>query len=122
LFCSLFACGTEEGPGSAVDLGTDCASIEDWQSRLDCAYSLAEQHLDEPEALARELQTIDDAEDRDMILYRLAFNHPTEASRLCQQVKTRAFTEKCTQVMGRPHLGTSRKAKAAPPEHREGQP
>jgi hypothetical protein len=120
LLCSLSACDSEEG-GGTVGPGTDCVSIEDWQSRLDCAYSLAEQHLDDPEALASELQTLDDAEDQDMILYRLAFNHPTEAPRLCKQVKTRAFTEKCKQVMGRPHLGTSRKAKAAPPEHR-GQP
>jgi hypothetical protein len=118
MLCWLSACSSEESASDQIAADGDCASIEDWQNRLDCAYSSAEAHVDEDEALITALQTLSSKEDQDMILYRLAFNYPSEAPRLCKMVKTRAFEEKCQQVMGRPHLGTTRKAKVAPPEHR----
>ena len=41
-----------------------------------------------------------------MVLYRLA-HYPSIANRFCARVTTEAFIEKCTQVMGRPHLSST---------------
>ncbi len=118
----LLGCGADDDATVTTPTDGDCSSIEDWQDRLDCAYPMVEAHLEDDEALSTALDTLSAKEDRDMILYRLAFNHPTEAPRLCKKVQTEAFVEKCKQVMGRPHLGTTRKAKVSLPEHRADRP
>ena len=107
LIVALLGCADESASPSGGDATvSDCSTVADWQDRLDCAYGQAEP-LVETDELEAKLSTLEATEDRDMVLYRLAVNHPQQASRLCQMVTTRAFVEKCQQVVGRPHLSTT---------------
>lgn len=83
---------------------SQCADIAATQARQDCAYSFLDARRDDAEAIQTALTELPEAIDRDMVLYRLAFNYPSIANRFCARVTTEAFIEKCTQVMGRPHL------------------
>ena len=71
-------------------------------------------HIDDIDALETELSTLEEPGDRDMVLYRLAFNNPERATNFCARITTASFVEKCQQVLGRPHLGTIRRAKTNP--------
>ena len=72
--------------------------------------------VDDPRAMQAEISTFSDPTDQDMIFYRPAFNHPERAQEFCSQTQTRAFVEKCQQVLGRPHLGTKPRPKAEHPQ------
>ena len=111
----LLACqpGTLEG----------CAKISNEAAREECRYSLALQAVlpdgadgdVDAAALKKTLAAIDDPLSRDLLLLRLAIAAPTEGARLCMQVSTEGAKQKCQQVLGRPHLGTTRKAPEPPP-------
>ena len=45
---------------------------------------------------------------RDLLLLRLAVQHPSKSSHLCKRVQSKNAIEKCKQVIGRPHLTTPR--------------
>ncbi len=114
LACSL-GCG-DEGVSQEVTDSTDCASITDWQDQIECVYAKAELEIDNPDTLRTELETLSEPADRDLVLYRLAVNHPERAQDFCGQTTTRAYQDKCTQVLGRPHLGTKPRSKVAHPQ------
>ena len=116
LILVLLGCAEDSSPSTSTSANpSDCSTVDDWQNRLDCAYEQAEP-LVETDGLEANLAKLDAKEDRDMVLYRLAVNHPQQANRLCQMVTTRAFVEKCQQVVGRPHLATTpQPSKPGPP-------
>ena len=66
-------------------------------------------------ALDSGLQEIGDPTSRDLVLLRLAIAAPKLAGQLCTRVQTDGAAEKCRQVLGRPHLGTERRAPKVPP-------
>lgn len=88
----LLACGAAEG---------DCATREG-RDRDACWYEAARTAA--PEALPAVLDGIDDPVARDLVLLRLAVDHPERANALCAQTKTPTGREKCDKVIGRPHL------------------
>ncbi len=61
------------------------------------------------------LLEVGDATSRDLVLLRLAIAAPKHAGALCRRVETAGAEEKCRQVLGRPHLGTERRAPKPPP-------
>jgi hypothetical protein len=76
--------------------------------------SVAGPRLDD-DALDVGLVEIDDVTSRDLVLLRLAIAAPRHAAALCGRVRTAGAEEKCQQVLGRPHLGTERRAPKPPP-------
>ena len=59
-------------------------------------------------AFDRQLQTIDDPLQRDLLLLQLAVLSPRHAPALCKRTESQNAQEKCRQVVGRPHLGSAR--------------
>ena len=112
---SSLGCESENESIEVTD-STDCSIIEDWQDQHECVYAKALMQVDDPQAMNAEISTLSEPTDQDMIFYRLAFNHPERAQEFCSQTQTRAFVEKCQQVLGRPHLGTKPRPKADHPQ------
>lgn len=109
--------------GCAPESVADCAGIGDVARRETCRYEQTQKlalpdgptgQLDKA-GLKQAMSQIDDATSRDLILLRLAILAPTEAMGLCREVSTDGAREKCQQVLGRPHLGTTRKPPEPPP-------
>lgn len=96
------ACG-----GGAPTTMAGCAALSDVQAREECRFGLARGLLDQPEALQAALAQVAEVESRDLLLLRLAVAEPTRASSLCGLVTTEGASEKCRQVVGRPHLSTT---------------
>ena len=90
------------------DTVAGCAHLATPTAREECRYLLVEPLLlkSDVAALQNALTEIAEPESRDLLLLRLATRHPDRASLLCRQVTTPAAQEKCTQVLGRPHLST----------------
>ncbi len=71
-----------------------------------------ELELDEYSALMSDWQSFDETvstmevTQRDLLLLRLAVQHPSQSAHLCNRVQTQNAIEKCKQVIGRPHLTT----------------
>jgi len=84
-----------------------------------CRYEMLQPTVSGPrvdtEALDAGLKEIGDDTSRDLVLLRLAIAAPKHAGRLCDRVRTEGASEKCSQVLGRPHLGTERRAPKPPP-------
>jgi hypothetical protein len=89
-----------------ADRGAEgCAGESDPVVRENCrfdraaaAYSVSREHF------LVEIATIEQAESRDLVRLRLAIQDPVSAAALCAEVETDAASEKCRQVLGRPHL------------------
>lgn len=105
----------------------ECAALSDPGEREECRFQLTLPAIDDlggPKeringaALAEALAAIDDAQSRDLLLLRLAITAPAQGPFLCTRVSTDGAREKCRQVIGRPHLGTSRKPPQPPAEGR----
>lgn len=84
----------------------ECTQLNQPDAVEDCRYRLAEPHLSDPAALQEDLAQIDDPLSHDLLLQRLAVNHPNHAGLLCTKMQTDAGRQKCQQVIGRPHLST----------------
>ncbi|MCB9776992.1 MAG: hypothetical protein H6742_00335 [Alphaproteobacteria bacterium] len=94
----------------------DCGRLSG-TAREDCRLRFGQALLDDPAALEQALATLDPGS-RDLLLLRLAVAEPARAGQLCRQVATATAAEKCNQVLGRPHLGTTPKPRqpdGAPP-------
>jgi len=82
-----------------------CGEIRDLVLQENCRLERAAEAFERsPEAFQAELATIASDESRDLVRLRLAIRDPVVAARLCAEVETDAATEKCRQVLGRPHL------------------
>jgi hypothetical protein len=81
-----------------------CASVRDAVAREECRYTEAKALAGDDKALKVALATIPEDASRDLLLYRLAVDHPARAAALCGQIHTPDLHEKCSRVLGRPHL------------------
>lgn len=81
-----------------------CAALSPPTAVEDCRYRLVSPLVSDPAALQAALGEITDDTSRDLLLLRLAVNHPDKASLLCRQTTTPPAQQKCQQVLGRPHL------------------
>lgn len=107
------------GNGTPGTIG-ECAALSSATERETCRYTflkptVAGSRIDE-DTLDQGLVEISDATSRDLVLLRLAIAAPRHAAALCRRVHTAGAEEKCQQVLGRPHLGTQRRAPQPPPE------
>lgn len=85
----------------ALACGTECDAA--------CHLARARERLAEsPEAAVAELRQIEDPTERDLALLELAAEDPTRGALVCAEVTTPYGKEKCSQVVGRPHLGGRR--------------
>ena len=57
----------------------------------------------DPEAREMALEKLDPTQ-QDLLLLQLAVQSPRQASQRCKEVRSQLAQEKCTQVIGRPHL------------------
>ncbi len=87
----------------------DCAALPDTTAREDCRLSFIAPLSGDDQALSAALESIDDPQSRDLLRYRLAVSDPVQHSRQCEAVQAAALQEKCRQVVGRPHLSSTRK-------------
>ena len=104
LMAGLMACA------SAPRTFADCNAIADEHTREGCRFTMAQALLDQPQALAEAIASIEQIDSRDLLLLRLAVADPARSGQLCSQVTTAGAIEKCQQVVGRPHLSTSPRA------------
>ena len=111
----LMACA---GAAAPTYIG-ECTRLTTASAVETCRYDMlrptvAQARMD-TEALDAGLKEVDDDISRDLVLLRLAIAAPKHAGALCLRVRTGGAAEKCTQVLGRPHLGTERRAPKPPP-------
>ena len=104
---TLGACGDPEPTQLS-----DCARLSEPAAQEACRYRFIAPLLDDPDALDAALATIDDPGSRDLVLLRLAIADPRRAAGLCRRVTTEGAQARCRQVLGRPHLQSTRR----PPE------
>ncbi|HCH64590.1 MAG: hypothetical protein CL927_05205 [Deltaproteobacteria bacterium] len=107
------------GAGAPTTIG-ECAGIRVAAERETCRYEMlqpavADSRVDD-QVLDAGLAEIKDVTSRDLVLLRLAITAPKHAAALCGRVRTAGADEKCRQVLGRPHLGTERRAPKPPPD------
>jgi hypothetical protein len=103
LLGALCIVGCEEPPPETL---SGCDALSSPTAVEDCRYRLIEPALSDAAALHKALREVSDDTSRDLLLLRLAVNHPDQASLLCRQVTTPPAQQKCKQVLGRPHLST----------------
>ena len=95
----------------------DCARLGDPSEAEECRYTLVSPLVGDKKALAAALSEVEataGAQSHDLLVLRLAIAEPSRAGALCAEAKTEGAQEKCRQVLGRPHLGTTRRAPQAP--------
>ena len=88
---------------------TGCSALDSPAEREDCRFALVKPLVDDRGALDSALDEIADVRSRDLLLLRLAIADPARAGRLCGRVETTGAQARCTQVLGRPHLSTTRR-------------
>lgn len=108
-------CGT-----TAPDTLGGCAALSDAAAQETCRFELLEPLVKQPGRLDEAslddgLKEIGAPASRDLVLLRLAISAPRHAGALCARVTTSGAQEKCTQVLGRPHLATEARGKRPPP-------
>ncbi len=98
-----------------VDFG-GCSSLTDASDRANCRFEFAQVLLvEDRDELSEVIASMPDEGERDLLRLRLAITQPKLARRFCQDVETNGAQERCRQVLGRPHLQTSRKPPQDPP-------
>ena len=95
----------------------DCGGLSGASAQEECRFTLLKAQLPQdgsPTArkafaatLDQALAQIPDVSSRDLLLLRLAIASPATAGFLCTKVETEGARQKCEQVLGRPHLGTT---------------
>ena len=97
----------------------ECGRLSTPHEVESCRYDMLQPVVSGPrldaDALDDGLKEIADDTSRDLVLLRLAIAAPKHAGTLCKRVRTAGASEKCRQVLGRPHLGTERRAPKPPP-------
>jgi hypothetical protein len=100
----------------APDTVAGCAALADAAAQEDCRYRLVGPLVGDTTKLSAalaEVRASASPQSHDLLLLRLAIDAPAQAGALCQQVQTEGAREKCQQVLGRPHLGTTRRPPTA---------
>jgi hypothetical protein len=97
-------------PGDAPQHLADCPTSP-IEAREDCRLLILEPAVSSGDiaTLDRLLRQIPEVESRDLALLRLAIRQPERASLLCSRIREPLSAEKCTQVAGRPHLGSRKR-------------
>lgn len=85
--------------------GGDCEA-KAGRAREECRYEQVKAL--EGDALAAALDRIPEEASRDLLVIRLAVDHPERAVALCTLARTAVGRGKCDRVVGRPHLGGAR--------------
>ena len=110
LLAALVA-GCNSAPASLAD----CVQVSDPAAREECHYTFILPLLDDPPSLDAALASLDDPASRDLLLLRLAIADPKRAAALCKRVASEGAKERCRQVLGRPHLQSTRRPPQPPP-------
>jgi hypothetical protein len=92
----------------------ECARLGSRAEIEDCRFRLVAPLVGDDQALDAALADIPDPASRDLLLLRLAIADPPRAGRLCKRVETDGAETRCRQVLGRPHLSTTRRPPAEP--------
>lgn len=92
----------------------ECARLGTPAEAEDCRFRLVQPLVGDDAALDAALADIPDPGSRDLLLLRLAIADPPRAGRLCKRVETEGAIARCQQVLGRPHLSTTRKPPVEP--------
>jgi hypothetical protein len=103
--------------GGAPTQPADCAALRDPAAQEECRHALVAPLLGDPAALdaaLSEVRASASPQSHDLLLLRLAIDAPERAHALCTRVSTEGAAEKCRQVLGRPHLGTTRRPPTDP--------
>jgi hypothetical protein len=72
------------------------------------AYRDASAVVDDPAKLDAVLAAVPDDATRDMVVYRLAVDHPDRARSFCARMTT-PLKQKCDNIVARPHIPTAPK-------------
>ena len=111
LFLSVLGCQ------SPPEVLADCDALSVPTERENCRFEMIQPLMDDSDALMAALDQITDPASRDLLLLRLATSNPKLNSTLCRQAATTGAQERCQQVLGRPHLSTTRRrSEGAPPQ------
>jgi hypothetical protein len=86
-----------------------CAALSAPTAREECRFAMVAPLAADRAAFTAALEEIADPYSRDLIRYRLAFQDPQKHSALCREVEETTLHEKCRQIIGRPHLSSTRK-------------
>jgi hypothetical protein len=92
----------------------DCAGVPEPAAREECHYTFIAPLLSDPPSLDAALASIEDPASRDLLLLRLAIADPKRAAALCKRVASDGAKERCRQVLGRPHLQSTRRPPQPP--------
>ena len=88
-------------------LGISCLLIGCSSTKSESSASLSDTHIEalqsHPEELDSVLQGMPLSQ-QDLLLLTLAIRTPNKAPEFCKRVHSASAKEKCTQVVGRPHL------------------
>lgn len=93
----LLACGRPPG-------FEGCGAIRGGEAREECRFVEAKKLAGDPGALGAALDTVEDPLARDLLVVRLVVDDPGRAEALCRLVTSEAATQRCQQILGRPHL------------------
>jgi hypothetical protein len=87
-----------------------CAALSAPTQREECRFAMVAPLADDAAAFEAALAQIAEPYSRDLIRFRLGVQDPQKYSRLCREVEDAALHEKCRQIVGRPHLSSTRKS------------
>lgn len=99
----LLACA-----GGPPETMADCAALSDITAREDCRLALVGAHIDDPDTMRAMIAEIPASESRDLLRIRVAVQDPVRGAPLCKDAETAPAQQRCTQVLGRPHLRSPR--------------
>jgi len=99
----LLACA-----GGTPETMVDCAALGDITAREDCRLALVSAQIDDPDAMRAMIKEIPAPESRDLLRIRIAVQDPARGAPLCKDAETAPAQQRCTQVLGRPHLRSPR--------------
>ena len=109
-FTLLVAC---HAPPSSLP---ECTTLSAQSEQEECRFRLIQPIAEDDTALTEALKQVPEGVSRDLLLLRLAIENPPRAARLCRRVSTEGAKTRCQQVLGRPHLQTTRRAPVSEPQ------
>ena len=94
--------------GTPPETMADCAALGDITAREDCRLALVAARIDDPDAMKAMIAQIPAPESRDLLRIRLTVQDPVRGATLCKDAETAPAQQRCSQVLGRPHLRSPR--------------
>ena len=86
----------------------DCGALRDATAAEDCRLELVLPHLGDLARMRALIAEVPAPESRDLLRIRLAVRDPVRAGGLCEDAEGGPAKQRCTQVLGRPHLRAPR--------------